>query len=52
MISKWLQAFNAELGRLINAQQDYCFSDVKLAHDIKSEIKSLICDPYAEVYAR
>ncbi|MCP9260374.1 Exocyst complex component 7 [Dirofilaria immitis] len=46
------QAFNAELGRLINAQQDYCFSDVKLAHNIKSEIKSLICEPYAEVYAR
>ncbi|KAM3720698.1 Exocyst complex component [Dirofilaria immitis] len=47
-----LVAFNAELGRLINAQQDYCFSDVKLAHNIKSEIKSLICEPYAEVYAR
>uniref|UniRef100_A0A915Q7U4 Exocyst complex component 7 n=1 Tax=Setaria digitata TaxID=48799 RepID=A0A915Q7U4_9BILA len=47
-----LMAFNAELGRLISVQQDYCFSDVKLAHDIKSEIKSLICEPYAEVYAR
>ncbi|VDP11321.1 unnamed protein product [Onchocerca flexuosa] len=47
-----LVAFNAELGRLINVQQDYCFSDVKLARDIKSEIKSLICEPYAEVYAR
>uniref|UniRef100_A0A158Q841 Exocyst complex component 7 n=1 Tax=Elaeophora elaphi TaxID=1147741 RepID=A0A158Q841_9BILA len=47
-----LVAFNAELGRLINAQQDYCLSDVKLACDIKSEIKSLICEPYAEVYAR
>ncbi|VDK77169.1 unnamed protein product [Litomosoides sigmodontis] len=47
-----LMAFNAELGRLISAQQDYCFSDVRLAHDIKSEIKSLICEPYAEVYGR
>ncbi|EFO24168.2 hypothetical protein LOAG_04316 [Loa loa] len=47
-----LVAFNAELGRLVSAQKNYCFSDVKLAHDIKSEIKSLICEPYAEVYAR
>ncbi|VDN01820.1 unnamed protein product [Thelazia callipaeda] len=47
-----LAAFNAELERLINVQQDYCFSDAKLAHDVKSEIKSLICEPYAEVYAR
>ncbi|VDM08255.1 unnamed protein product [Wuchereria bancrofti] len=47
-----LVTFNAELGRLINAQQDYCFSDARLAHAIKSEIKSLICEPYAEVYAR
>nr|CDQ01885.1 BMA-EXOC-7, isoform e [Brugia malayi] len=47
-----LVTFNAELGRLINAQQDYCFSDARLVHAIKSEIKSLICEPYAEVYAR
>ncbi|VBB28330.1 unnamed protein product [Acanthocheilonema viteae] len=47
-----LVAFNAELGRLISAQQDYCLADVRLAYDIKSEIKSLICEPYTEVYAR
>ncbi|VDK28032.1 unnamed protein product [Gongylonema pulchrum] len=47
-----LVAFNAELERLITAQQEYCLADTKLAHDIKSEIKSLICEPYAEFHAK
>lgn len=47
-----IQAFNAELERVLNAQQEYCLSDAKLAEEIKSEIRSLVCEPYAAMYAR
>ncbi|VDN59609.1 unnamed protein product [Dracunculus medinensis] len=45
-------AFNAEFEKVVNTQKDYCITDLKLSCDIKNEVKNLVCEKYADFYAR
>lgn len=47
-----LQAFNKEFDNVIEAQKNFCVSDVAMAHLIRGRIREAVLRPYVDFRAK